>query len=91
MVHALQYPPVRALAIEYLPAFLAHRYPAVRMNTSEQLLFVVQSGAELNESLEECLLNTAWCVLQCLCRASDTPEDLTGPSAFVAEALATVL
>lgn len=61
-VQSLKHPCVRALALERLPAFLSHRYPAIRMNTSEQTLFLLQSETTSNESLEERLLGTAWCV-----------------------------
>lgn len=87
-MQSLRHAALRPAAIEPIPRFLAHRFPTVRMSTSEQILFLLQAEWLVNESLEECLLNTAWCVhRQTYRRASESPTVLAGPAAEVAEAL----
>ena len=90
-VQALRIPRVRARALASLGAFLTHRYPAIRMNASEQLLFLLQSESTSDELLEERLLSTPWCVTKNSRRASDDSDHLAEASATVVKALTKML
>ncbi|PKI84620.1 hypothetical protein MVES1_001867 [Malassezia vespertilionis] len=60
-VQSLRISTLKESATQYIAAFLTHRYPTVRMQTSEQLLLLLQTDADVDEALEECLLSTQWC------------------------------
>lgn len=90
-VQALRTPHVRTRALSSLGAFLTHRYPAIRMNTSEQLLFLLQSESTSDEPLEERLLSTPWYVTKNSRRASDDSDHLAEASAAVVKALTKML
>ncbi|WFD30984.1 hypothetical protein MSPP1_002010 [Malassezia sp. CBS 17886] len=69
VVHAIGNAPTAAEAVRRIPLFLAHVYPSVRMNTAEQLLVLLQTHAEeeetaqtlpIRERVEQSLLHTPW-------------------------------
>lgn len=84
-VHASQVPGAVPDAAAYLIPFLTHRYPAVRIHTSEQLFLLVQELSMEHDTteIEAALLDTPW--------ATAPPTDLGAASTHIVHCIYDIL
>ena len=84
-VHASQVPGAVPDAAVYLIPFLTHRYPTVRIHTSEQLFLLVQELSMEHDTteIEAALLDTHW--------ATAPPTDLGAASTHIVHCIYDIL